>query len=72
MKDRNFYLPYFEIVQDENNWKNPINKTIVADEPTRANISDAIHFFTGTQATWKKSETFWNVTADGYYLGPCN
>ena len=75
--ERDFFLPYFEMVQNKEHWKNPINKSFQSHHVStqiRENISKAIQFFTGTQATWKQSNSklFWQVTADGYYLGPCN
>ncbi len=74
MNERDKLLPYFDMVKDDKHWKNPIDKNLlISDSVVRDNISNSIHFFTGTHATWKHlGGDLWNVKAAGYYCGPCN
>lgn len=67
-------LEAFNRVQNAEHWKNPINATFTsnADESFRDLVSSAISYFTGTCAIWTQTSGNWNVTADGYYAGPCN
>jgi hypothetical protein len=68
----------FEKVQNKEHWKNPIDAVI----PKQAMdiTSDAIQFFTGTQAFFSSNKLtlaqceagMVRVTAVGYYAGPCN
>lgn len=72
-ESRETMLPFFTKVSCSAHWKNPINKILTADENERTNISNAISFFTGTEASWEELGIGrWRVTAPGYYLGPCN
>jgi hypothetical protein len=68
----------FEKVQNKEHWKNPIDAFI---DPKEYGITDdAIAYFTGTQAFFNSNNLtlaqceagMVRVTADGYYLGPCN
>lgn len=59
----------FEMVQDEDDWKNPICATFeVISDAAMNRISKAIEFYTGSKAEWSNSENLWLVTAKGYYL----
>ena len=68
----------FEKVQNKEHWKNPIDAVIHKSEMEIT--SDAIHFFTGTQAFFNSNNLtlaqceagMVRVTAIGYYAGPCN
>ena len=59
----------FEMVENEDHWKNPINKTLhILTEEQRTLISEAIIFFAASKATWTHIYgNLWNVKADGYY-----
>lgn len=60
---------HFARVEDGVNWKNPINKLLVAVKPEeREYISLAIEFFTGSKAFWSQEDMAWRVKAAGYYL----
>jgi hypothetical protein len=66
---RDILQKYFEMVEDKENWKNPIKACLVAiDEKTRTMISIAIAFFTGSESKWSNTDNIWLVTAPGYYL----
>lgn len=61
----------FQKVQNKEHWKNPIKSTCHFTE--RAIVAQAIIHFTGTEATFAPiNEDYLQVTAPGYYLGPCN
>ena len=68
----------FEKVQNKEHWKNPIDAVIHKSEMDIT--SDAIQFFTGTQAFFSSNKLtlaeceagMVRVTAIGYYMGPCN
>ena len=75
----------FERVQDETDWKNPIDKALRGVTIAEMNqILYAVEFFTGTKANIDLIDpseevtmyqpSRWNVriTAPGYYGGPCN
>jgi len=63
----------FRSVQDKEHWKNPIDA--VVDRDQTAVLDKAIPFMTGTPAEFEDVEGQpgkVRVTADGYFLGPCN
>lgn len=64
----------FEQVQNPNHWKDPIDRFGRWSEAERAVITDAIRFFTATEASWESQNdqpgAIWRVTADGYRAGP--
>jgi len=60
----------FELVEDEEHWKNPIDKQVSSDVDINA-ISDAITFFTGTFAVITKNQNGYRVQALGYWGGDC-
>lgn len=72
---------YFELVQNKEHWKNPIDSYCTASELNK--VYEAIRFFTGTEPTFnyvgpifgnenrfKKGDLIFKVRADGYRLGP--
>lgn len=60
---------YFEMVEDADNWKNPIMaKFEILSDKAKELISMAITFYTGSEAKWSTDGKFQTVTADGYYL----
>ncbi len=59
----------FELVEDDKNWKNPIDITI--DDPGSAMISmidEAVLFFTGARPIFEYDNKNVRVHAAGYYL----
>ena len=66
---RSILQKYFEMVQDNDNWKNPIKACLIAvSDYTRNMISLSIEFYTGSKAKWSNTDNIWLVTANGYYL----
>jgi hypothetical protein len=65
----------FNLVADKNNWKNPIDSTVVlGGDLTKALVHEAIVFFTGSVPTFRKIsdasaayKSWYRVTAPGYY-----
>lgn len=62
----------FDLVKDAAHWKNPIETIIDRDQMDV--VDKAVPWFTGTVASFEETDdrTKVRVTADGYYLGPCN
>lgn len=64
---RSYLINAFSKVQDNSNWKNPIN-AIIRKESVDA-VNEAILYFTGSKPTFtNRDDGYVNVTADGYYL----
>lgn len=61
-------LEVFELVQNEDHWKNPIDATIDADAATMDEIADAVVFYTGSVPTFERVQgNGLRVRAAGYY-----
>lgn len=61
--------PYFSLVSDKSDWKKPIDATIPVN--LREVVSDAISFFTATEAVFEEVDpNTLRVTAKGYRRGP--
>ena len=62
----------FENVQDKENWKNPINSCVRAEDVEVT--KEAIVYFTATEATLGENlgNGWYKITAPGYYMGPAN
>ena len=62
-------LRLFDLVKDRENWKNPIQTTIVMADNEIPALSDAIIYFTGSVPMMTKLDGGrWLVRADGYYV----
>jgi hypothetical protein len=59
----------FNMVAPKDNWKNPIDATVlIYDESTLSNLVTAIQFFTGSVATVSKlGSCKYHILAAGYY-----
>lgn len=73
-KERDELLPYFNLVEDKNNWKMPID-AFVGPDANLSKIEEAIRFFTGSIPTVVKRYSGaerkfigYHITAEGYYL----
>ncbi len=65
----------FTRVQNPVNWKGPIDVSIKVETPQElGDILEAIEFHTGTTGTAVPLplDGFYNITAPGYWAGPCN
>ena len=60
----------FDLIKNEDHWKNPINKTI--DKPSDNDLEmlhEAVHFFTGScLTTYPRDDGRLHCEADGYFL----
>jgi hypothetical protein len=66
------YLPIFNLVSPTPNWKVAINTTVdpidlVELNATKADLADAVEFFTGSKATITREGSKYHVVAAGYY-----
>lgn len=62
----------FQLVQDNEDWKNPINKRVAL--PKHISVEDvlqAITHFTGTVGDFMPCGDEYIFVADGYRMGPC-
>jgi len=72
------YKKVFELVENKQHWKGPINIDVDMRSNTFKNITtddiaSAISFFTATEARIIKIGFLeYNVTAPGYWAGPAN
>jgi len=58
----------FERVENKQDWKNPIDATIVLQESEVEKLREAIIFYTGSVPTFKRISTnVQRVVAAGYY-----
>ena len=72
---RDLYLPYFENVQDPDDWKAPIDATVHRDDLEMT--LDAVVFFTGAEVEYELEDPEFNdgdlyrIRSVGYRNGPC-
>lgn len=73
MSERDELLPFFQMVENKKNWKNPINR-LVSASADRDKISKAVIFFTGSVPIFtalrdeKGVIVKYRVQAAGYYV----
>ncbi len=70
MTEREQHQRYFEMVEDKEHWKNPIDAVIAVTDFDA--IADAVDFYTAT-TLWIIEDLgngTYRVAADGYYAGP--
>ncbi len=68
---RTQHASYFEMVEDPNDWRNPINKIVVCTRDEMDAIINAIMFFTATQAdVTNLGNGIYRVKSEGYRNGP--
>jgi hypothetical protein len=59
----------FSLVQNEGNWKNPIDKVICCDDRLLGIIERSIVFFTGSEPkVISQGKGIYRIVADGYYI----
>lgn len=64
----------FDLVKDDEHWKNPIKKILPEKGTDRELLTEAISFFTSTLPVftdgWDVNGSTLLVEAEGYFLGP--
>ena len=69
---REYFLPFFEAVQDPDDWRKPIKARVHGSKLN--DTVDAIAFFTGAEvnsAKFDPATSTYEVTCVGYRNGPC-